>query len=137
MPAKRNIFFPGKRNTEKNIKHVTITNTNIPFYKAKFLGVTKLIATKAKHRIIRLHSICNQSYGPSPATMIRLYKTFVCPLFEYGHIATITASSKNINIWEGIQYKYQKHPAASPHIPRKCRQSWELTIHQTSSATPF
>ena len=34
------IFFPGKRHTsEKNIKHVTINNTNIPIHnKAKFLG---------------------------------------------------------------------------------------------------
>ena len=36
------IFIPGKRHTsEKNIKHVTINNTNIPIHnKAKFLGVT-------------------------------------------------------------------------------------------------
>ena len=36
------IFFPGKRHTsEKNIKHITINNINIPIHnKAKFLGVT-------------------------------------------------------------------------------------------------
>ena len=123
MPAKRHrYFFPGKRHTsEKNIEHVTINTTNIPIHnKVKFLGVTfdsslsftahiKLIATKTNHRIMRLHTIYNQSYGPSATTMIRLCKTFVRPLFEYGHITTITASSKNINIWKGIRYRYIKN----------------------------
>ena len=67
------IFFPGKRHTsEKNMKHVTINNTNIPIHnKAKFLGVTfdsslsfkthiNLTAYKAKHRIMRLHTIYYQ-----------------------------------------------------------------------------
>ena len=125
------IYFPGKRHTsEKNTKHVTINNTNIPIRnKAKFLGVTfdsslsfkthiNLTASKAKHRIIRLHTIYNQSYGPSLATMLRLYKTFVRPLFEYGHIATITASFKNMNIWEGIQYRFIKNVLQFPHISR-------------------
>ena len=67
---------------------------------------------------MRLHTIYNQSYGPSAATMIRLYKTFVRPLFEYGHIATITASSKNINTWEGIQYRYIKNILDLPHISK-------------------
>ena len=132
MPVKRHrYFFPGKRHTsQKNIKHVTINNTNIPIHnKAKFLGVTfdsslsftthiKLIATKAKHRTMHLHTIYNQSYGPSAATMIRLYKTFVCPLFECGHIATITASSRNINTWEGIQYRYIKNILDLPYISK-------------------
>ena len=78
----------------------------------------KLIASKAKHRIMRLHTIYNQSYGPSATTMIRLYKTFVRPRFEYGHIATITASSKNINTWEGIQYRYINNILDLPHISK-------------------
>ena len=52
------IFFPGKCHTsEKNIKHVTINNTNIPIYnKAKFLGVTfdsSLIQNKHQHNHIQ------------------------------------------------------------------------------------
>ena len=67
---KAQIFFPGKCHTsEKNIKHVTINNTNIPIYnKAKFLGVTydsslsfkthiNITASKAKHHIMHLHTI--------------------------------------------------------------------------------
>ena len=67
---------------------------------------------------MRLHTIYNQSYGPSPATMLRLYKTFVRPLLEYGHITTITTSSKNMNIWEGIQYRFIKNILQLPHISR-------------------
>ena len=45
------IFFPGKRHTsEKNIKRVTINNTNIPIHnKAKFLGVTFDSSLSFKH----------------------------------------------------------------------------------------
>ena len=32
---------------------------------------------------------------------------------------------------------HQKHPGPSPHIQSKCRQIWELTIHQTLPSTPF
>ena len=76
------IFFPGKCHTsEKNIKHVTINNTNIPIFtfdsSLSFKTHINMTASKAKHRIMRLHTIYNQSYGPSPATMPRLYKTFV------------------------------------------------------------
>ena len=116
------IFFPGKCHTsEKNIKHVTINNTNIPIYnKAKFLGVTfdsslsfkthiNITASKAKHRIMRLHTIYNQSFGPTPATML---------------------GRNTIQI-------HKKHPPASPHIPRKYLQIWELTTHPTPPTTPF
>ena len=126
MPTRRHrYFFPVNA---APTTHITINNANIPIHnKAKFLGVTfdsslsfkghiKQIESKAKHRIIRLHTISNQSFGPSPATMIRLYKTFVRPLFEYGHIATISASTKNMNIWEGIQYRYIKNILQLPHI---------------------
>ena len=70
------LFFHGKcRTSQKPTTHITINNTNIPIHnKAKFLGVTcdsslsfkthiKQIESKAKHRIIRLHSIYNQTYG--------------------------------------------------------------------------
>ena len=92
------IFFPGKRHTsEKNIKHVTINNTNISIHnKVKFLGVTfdlslsftthiKLIAIKAKHRIMRLHTIYNQSYGPSARIRIRIrmYLNSFVPKYRY------------------------------------------------------
>ena len=84
------------------------------------------------------HAIYNQPYGPPAATMIRLYKTFVRPLFDYGHIATITRIiQKHKHLGRHLIQIHQKHPPSSPHIPRKCRQIWELTIHQTSPSTPF
>ena len=47
-----------------------------------------------------------------------LYLTKLYTLFEYGHITTITASSKNMNIWEGIQYRFIKNILQLPHISR-------------------
>ena len=32
---------------------------------------------------------------------------------------------------------HKKHPPASPHIPRKCLQLWELITHPTPPTTPF
>ena len=109
----------------KYIKETTpvlqLQNKNIPTTKhAKFLGVTfdqnlnfkehiNHIATIAKTRETLLYSIYNQKYGPSPNTMIRLYKIYIRPLFEYGSISTITASNTALKPWEINQIRYIKY----------------------------
>ena len=97
---------------------------------AKFLGVTfdhsltflqhiKTTAAKAQTRAHKLHNIYNQKYGPSPAAMTRLYHTFIRPLFEYGHTATISATDNALNIWETIQTKYIKKILELPIISKE------------------
>ena len=88
---------------EVTAKPILFPNTPIPFKSSgKFLGITfdqqlsfknhiTQIKSKAKHRTMRLNTLHSTKYGPSHTTMILLFKIFVRPLLEYGHIATITA----------------------------------------------
>ena len=87
---------------------------------AKFLGITfdknltfkqHIIKTnnRAHIRTTKLKSIYNKHHGPSEQTMIRLYKIFVRPLFEYGTTATSIASNSTIHIWEKTQAQYIKY----------------------------
>ena len=48
--------------------------------------------------------------------MIRLYKTFIRPLLEYGHTATIIATKHAIKTWENNQAKYIKTILRLPNI---------------------
>ena len=158
------IFFPGKRHTsEKNIKHVTINNTNISIHnKVKFLGVTfdsslsftthiKLIASKAKHRIMRPHTAsCAHTPHHAPTHHLQpvirsisnhhesLMQNIRAPTFRirpHRHHHRIIQKHKHLGR-HPIQI-HQKYPGPSPHIQSKCRQIWELFIHQTTSSTPF
>ena len=88
--------------------HSKYTKKTIPTTKhAKFLGVTfdqsltflkhiNITVAKAQSRVHKLHKIFNQHYGPYPSAMIRLYKIFILPLFEYRHTATISATDNAI-----------------------------------------
>ena len=107
-----------KSQTEKNAKPILFQNKPIPFKTTgKFLGVSfdntlsfqshiLTIKSKAKNITTRLHTLHDDKYGPSNETIVRLFKIYVRPLLEYGHIATITAQ-KLIQIhWEHIQTTY-------------------------------
>ena len=48
--------------------------------------------------------------------MIRLFKIFIRPLLEYGHITTITASTSALKPWETIQTKYIRYILHIPFI---------------------
>ena len=103
---------------EKTLTPITLHTTPIQIKTtARFLGVhfdNKLtfrehitkIKNRAQHRILRLHTIQNQQYGPSNKTMVRLFKMYVRPLFEYGNIALFTAQPNHIKPWEILQTKY-------------------------------
>ena len=117
--------------TKEYIPPLQMHKKPIPTTKhAKFLGVTfdqsltflKHINTtvaKAQSRVLKLHTIYNQHYGPSPSTMIRLYKIFIRPLFEYGHTATISATDNAIGIWENNQTQYIKKVLNLPNISKE------------------
>ena len=40
----------------------------------------------------RLRILVNKKWGPSPATILQIYKQCVRPIFEYGIVSTITVS---------------------------------------------
>ena len=112
--------------TKEYIPPLQIHNKPIPTTKhAKFLGVTfdqsltfqkhiNITATKAQTRAHQLYNIFNQHYGPSSSTIIRLYKIYIRPLFEYGSTATISATDNALAIWETNQTNYMKKSTKTP-----------------------
>ena len=67
----------------------------------KFLGITfdnRMTFTKYFEEILgrcnnkfhRLRILVNKKWGPSPATILQIYKQCVRPIFEYGIVSTIT-----------------------------------------------
>ena len=111
-----------------NNNPLTFQNTKIkPVNEAKFLGITfdkklnfkkhiKNISTQAKVRSTKLKSLYNQKYGPCKKTMIRLFKIFIRPLFEYGNTAIITISDNNLAEWEQIQTNFIRYILNIPRV---------------------
>ena len=104
-PTKTKVIIFSKsilaRKTELNLK---LYGETLKIYsQVKFLGITfdsKLSFKKHFEEILdccntryhRLRLLVNKSWGPSPATIIQIYKQCVRPIFEYGSLSTITAS---------------------------------------------
>ena len=117
--------------TKEYIPPLQIHKKQIPTTKhAKFLGVTfdqsltfqkhiNITATKAQTRAHQLYNIFNQHYGPSPSTMLRLYKIYIRPLSEYGSTATISATDNALAIWETNQTNYIKKVLRLPNISKE------------------
>ena len=117
-----------KTTAEDEAKHITFHNTPIPMKShGKFLGLTidqKLSFTNhittvksiAKSRTLRLQSLHHSKYGPTNSTIVRLFKIYIRPLLEYGHIATITANNRHMNQWESLQTSFIRHTFKFPII---------------------
>ena len=67
----------------------------------KFLGITfdnRMTFTKQFEEILercnrkfhRLRILVNKKWGPSPATILQIYKQCVRPIFKYGIVSTVT-----------------------------------------------
>ena len=87
------------RKTELNLKLYGETLKIYP--QVKFLGITfdsqlnfkkhfEGILDRCNTRYHRLRLLVNKKWGPSPATLIQIYKQCVRPIFEYGSVSTIT-----------------------------------------------
>ena len=82
----------------------------------KFLGITfdsqlnfqkhfEDILDRCSTRYHCLRLLVNKKWGPSPATLIQIYKQCVCP-FEYGSLSTITASDYIISKIQRLQNNF-------------------------------
>ena len=80
----------------------------------KFLGITfdnRMTFTKHFEEILehsnnkfhRLRILVNKKWGPSPTTVLQIYKQCVRPIFEYGIVSTITVSESVINKIQRVQ----------------------------------
>ena len=103
------------RKTELNLKLYGKTLKIYP--QVKFLGITfdsqlnfqkhfEDILDRCNTRYHRLRLLVNKKWGPSPATLIQIYKQCVRPIFEYGSLSTITASGYIISKIQRLQNKF-------------------------------
>ena len=83
----------------------------------KFLGITfdsKFTFQKHFEEILglcntRYHRISlfvNKKWGPSPSTILQIYKQYVRPIFEYGYFSTITTLDTIISKIQRLQNKF-------------------------------
>ena len=64
------------------------------------------ILERCNNRYYRLRLLVNKKWGPSPATILQIYKQFVRPIFEYGSLSTITVLDNIISKIQRLQNKF-------------------------------
>ena len=85
----------------------------------KFLGTTfdnRMIFTKHFEEILkccnqkfqRLRILVNKKWGPSPSTILQIYKQCVRPIFEYGVVYSITVLETVITKIQRVQNSFIK-----------------------------
>ena len=83
----------------------------------KFLGITfdnRMTFTKHFEEILercnkkfhRFRILVNKKWGPSPETILKIYKQCVRPIFEYGIVSTITVSETVIIKIQRVQNSF-------------------------------
>ena len=103
------------RKTELNLKLYGETLKIYP--QVKFLGITfdsqlnfkkhfEDILDRCNTRYYRLRLLANKKWGPSPSSLIQIYKQCVRPIFEYGALSTITTSDNIISKIQRLQNKF-------------------------------
>ena len=98
--------------------NLTLYSKTLKIYpRVKFLSITfdsKLtfqphfedIPEHCNNRYHRLQLLANKKWGPSPATLIQIYKQCVRPIFKYGSLSTITALGHIISKIQPLQNKF-------------------------------
>ena len=104
--------FPLTRKSEPVLK---LYGKRLKIYpQVKFLGITfdsKLTFPKHFEEILgrcntryhRVRLIVNKKWGPSPSTILQIYKQCVRSIFEYGSLSTITTSDMIISKIQRLQ----------------------------------
>ena len=99
------------RKTELNLK---LYGKALKVYpQVKFLGITfdsqlnfEDILDCCNTRYHRLRLLANKKWGPSPPTVIQIYKHCVRPIFEYGSLSTITTPDYIISKIQQLENKF-------------------------------
>ena len=108
-------FYKRKKTKNKNSTKLQLYGKKLKSYKEiKFLGITfdqkltfrkhvEIINKEIQGKLHNIYKLKTKNYGPTPKTILHLYKTFIRSKFEYGNIAMITSSDSIIFKWEKIQ----------------------------------
>ena len=139
------------RKAELNLKLYGETLKIYP--QVKFLGIlfdSKLtfqlhfedILECCNNRYYHLRLLANKKWGPSPATLIQIYKQCVRPIFEYGSFSTITVSDNIISKIQQLQNKFIQLALRLPNyiLPKLLHDSAGLPYvkdHLLSCVTKF
>ena len=122
------IIFSRSLLARKAELNLTLYGEPLKIYpQVKFLGIifdSKLtfqkhfedVLERCNHRYHRLRLLANKKWGPSPATLIQIYKQCVRPIFEYGSLSTITASDNIISKIQRLQNKFIRLPCVYQNI---------------------
>ena len=97
----------------------------------KFLGITfdkRMTFTKHFEEILecchnkfhRLRILVNKKWGPSPATILQIYKQCVRSIFEYGIVSTITVSETVITKIQRVQNSFIRLALPFPKYVSAC-----------------
>ena len=138
------VLFERRKSNRLKPQDVTYNGQVIPSSSSvKFLGITfdsaltfrspfRTVATLSRHRLLKLNSIFSTTYGPSTSTLIRLYKSYIRSLFDYGAPATCVASPDVQLSWESIQTHFISRALSIPsfiHSDRKRQHAYLPPIH--------
>ena len=117
-PTKTKVIFSRSILTRKIELNLKLYGETLKIYlQVKFLGITfdsqlnfkkhfEEILGRCNTRYHRLRLLVNKKWGPSPATIIQMYKQCLRPIFEYGSLSTITASDYIISKIQRLQNKF-------------------------------
>ena len=112
------IIFSRSLLARKAELNLTLYGEPLKIYpQVKFLGIifdSKLTFQKHFEDILEccnsryhcLRLLANKKWGPSPATLIQIYKQCVRPIFEYGTLSTIIVSDLIISKIQWLQNKF-------------------------------
>ena len=64
------------------------------------------ILERCNQKFHRLRILVNKKWGPSPETILQIYKQCVRPIFEYGIVSTITVSETVITKIQRVQNSF-------------------------------
>ena len=107
----------------------------------KFLGITfdstftfkkhfEDILGRCNAMYHRIRLLTNKKWGPSPSTILQIYKQCVRPIFEYGSLSTITASDTIISEIQRLQNKFIR---LALHLPKYI----SIKLLHDSSGLPY